>query len=135
MEDERITLRMGQDDVRTMDEYLEGHPELGSRSLFIRTAVREYINRDAGVSAAQGSPRGIGAERDVRVTFPDGSEDVTVHLSKRYVDAMGVEAGEKGLATIGELMRNILWEHYTTPESRKKTATESFERANPAYER
>jgi hypothetical protein len=47
MEEERITLRMGPDDVQLMDNYLEEHPELGLRSQFIRTAVREYIKRDA----------------------------------------------------------------------------------------
>ena len=44
-----ISLRMGTEDVQMMDEFLEGHPELGGRSLFIRTAVRQYIDRDADV--------------------------------------------------------------------------------------
>lgn len=56
MEDERITLRMGTEEVQSMDSFLEERPELGSRSQFIRTAVREYINRDAGVSAPSARP-------------------------------------------------------------------------------
>ncbi len=48
--DERITLRMGTEEVQAMDEYLDEHPELGNRSQFIRTAVREYVNRDADVA-------------------------------------------------------------------------------------
>ncbi|MDR0335272.1 MAG: ribbon-helix-helix domain-containing protein [Methanomassiliicoccaceae archaeon] len=47
MDDERITLRMGPSDVQVMDDYLEEHPELGTRSQFIRTALREYMKRDA----------------------------------------------------------------------------------------
>lgn len=44
-----VSLRMGIEDIRTMDDFLEGHPELGGRSLFIRTAIRQYIDRDADV--------------------------------------------------------------------------------------
>lgn len=48
----QITLRMGADEVQSMDSYLSEHPELGSQSMFIRTAVREYINRDADVAVS-----------------------------------------------------------------------------------
>lgn len=48
----QITLRMGADEIQNMDSYLSEHPELGSQSMFIRTAIREYINRDAGVAVS-----------------------------------------------------------------------------------
>ena len=48
-EDKIISLRMGTEEVQKMDVFLEGHPELGGRSLFIRTAIRQYIERDADV--------------------------------------------------------------------------------------
>ena len=51
MDDEKISLRIGKEDLRDMDAFLAEHPELGSRSLFIRTAVREYIRRDADALA------------------------------------------------------------------------------------
>ena len=44
-----ISLRMGNEELQEMDAYLQDHPELGGRSLFIRTAIREYIDRDADV--------------------------------------------------------------------------------------
>ena len=44
-----VSLRMGEDEIQMMDEFLKGHPELGGRSLFIRTAIRQYIDRDADV--------------------------------------------------------------------------------------
>ena len=47
MDDEKISLRIKSDELQELDAYLAEHPELGSRSLFIRTAVREFINRDA----------------------------------------------------------------------------------------
>lgn len=59
MDDEKISLRIGGDELREIDAYLAEHPELGSRSLFIRTAVREYIRRDADVSAGP-EPAGNG---------------------------------------------------------------------------
>ena len=50
MTDEKIvSLRMGTEELQKMDDFLEGHPELGGRSLFIRTAIRQYIDRDADV--------------------------------------------------------------------------------------
>ena len=44
-----VSLRMGTEELQRMDDFLEGHPELGGRSLFIRTAIRQYIDRDADV--------------------------------------------------------------------------------------
>jgi len=58
MDDERISLRMGPSEVQSMDSYLEEHPELGNRSLLIRTALREYIKRD-GISTPSDSKSGI----------------------------------------------------------------------------
>ena len=57
-----ISLRMGTEDLQMMDDFLEGHPELGGRSLFIRTAVRQYIDRDADVS-------GTGNRNEVTIRF------------------------------------------------------------------
>ena len=48
-DDKIVSLRMGNEDIQMMDDFLEGHPELGGRSLFIRTAIRQYIDRDADV--------------------------------------------------------------------------------------
>ena len=44
-----VSLRMGEEEIQMMDDFLKGHPELGGRSLFIRTAIRQYIDRDADV--------------------------------------------------------------------------------------
>lgn len=44
-----VSFRMELEDLQTMDDYLAAHPELGGRSLFIRTAVRAFIDRDADV--------------------------------------------------------------------------------------
>ena len=48
-DDKIVSIRMGTEEIQAMDDFLGGHPELGGRSLFIRTAVRQYIERDADV--------------------------------------------------------------------------------------
>ncbi len=48
-DDKIVSIRMGTEDLQAMDDFLDGHPELGGRSLFIRTAIRQYIDRDADV--------------------------------------------------------------------------------------
>jgi len=121
---------MGQDDVRTMDEYLEGHPELGSRSLFIRTAVREYINRDAGVSAGKGPALGNNVERDVCIVFPDGSGEVTVRLPKRHVDTIRMEIDKVGYMNAGELIRSWFLERHMTQQQKKEIPAELYARAD-----
>ena len=45
-----ISLRMGTEELQTMDDYLQQHPEMGGRSLFIRSAIRAYVDRDADVA-------------------------------------------------------------------------------------
>lgn len=131
MEDERITLRMGTDEVQHMDSYLLEHPELGTRSLFIRTAVREYINRDAGVSVAQKTSTGKNAERDVCVSVSDGREEMLLTLSKRQADMLRAEA-EKGLYdNEGQVLKSLIKEYFVTPEKARQEAAETYERTDP----
>lgn len=68
MNDEKISLRIDSDELAQIDAYLSGHPEEGSRSLFIKNAVREKIQRDAGSIAAD-SGAGSGAT-SVNVVIP-----------------------------------------------------------------
>jgi Arc/MetJ-type ribon-helix-helix transcriptional regulator len=132
MDDERITLRMGQDEVQIMDSYLAKHPELGTRSLFIRTAVREYINRDAGVSAAKVVPQDCNVDRDAYVEFHDGRGEIRVLLTKRQMDTMKNEIEELGLyLNAGELIRSWFAERYTTEGQRKIAAQDAYGRSDP----
>ena len=103
MDDERITLRMGTDETSAMDAFLEEHPELGSRSLFIRTAVREYINRDAGVPA---KPTGTG---------------VFVKLKKKQLDILSDSADEIGHDSVEEYIRVLLINKISSEEARQRT--------------
>ena len=49
---ERITLRLEQEDLVLIDEYIEKHPEFSSRSHLARIAIRSKIEGDAGAEEA-----------------------------------------------------------------------------------
>lgn len=131
MEDERITLRMGTEEVQYMDSFLLEHPELGSRSLFIRTAVREYINRDAGVSVAQKTSTNKNAERDVCVPVSDTREEITISLSKRQADLLRMAVAGGMYDSEGHVLKDLMKEHFISPEKAKQEAAEAFERTDP----
>jgi len=50
MDDEKISLRISKEELQAIDSYLSAHPEQGSRSLFIKNAIRASLNRDAQAS-------------------------------------------------------------------------------------
>jgi Arc/MetJ-type ribon-helix-helix transcriptional regulator len=49
---ERITLRLEQEDLVLIDEYIEEHPEFSSRSHLARIAIRSLIESQAGEDEA-----------------------------------------------------------------------------------
>ena len=53
MDDKKsVTIRMGVGDIQIMEDYLESHPEFENQSHLIRTALKNYMNRDARVSSS-----------------------------------------------------------------------------------
>ena len=55
---ERITLRLEQEDLVLIDEYIEKHPEYSSRSHLARIAIRSIIEGDAEADeAVESSPK------------------------------------------------------------------------------
>ncbi|MCL1904859.1 MAG: hypothetical protein FWG19_01890 [Methanomassiliicoccaceae archaeon] len=63
MDDEKAeikkTIRMGPSDYQSLVDYSEDHPELGGESNIIRTAIKEYINRDARSTPGSDNETGI----------------------------------------------------------------------------
>lgn len=51
-EGERITLRLEQEDLALIDEYIEEHPEYSSRSHLARIAIHSLIEQEAGEDEA-----------------------------------------------------------------------------------
>ncbi len=64
MDDEKISLRISKEELQALDLYLEDHPEEGSRSLFIKNAIRSRLDRDAqaGKGKVEEGPVGIFVE-------------------------------------------------------------------------
>ena len=107
MDDERITLRMGTEEVQKMDSFLEKNPSLGTRSLFIRTAVREYIDRDADVSAqpAQSTETGV-----------------FIKLVPEMYNHAKETAEDLWYPSVEEYLRSILFDNIRTVEERRMVA-------------
>jgi Arc/MetJ-type ribon-helix-helix transcriptional regulator len=59
MEDRKITLRMGPEEGREMDTFLEEHSEFENVSHLIRTAVKKYIHGDANVTSSKPAGSGL----------------------------------------------------------------------------
>lgn len=70
MNDEKISLRIETSELERLDAYLANHPEEGSRSLFIKNAIRDRIDRDA---------------EPVAKDKPAHIEGITVKLPERYM--------------------------------------------------
>ena len=51
MDDEKISLRISKEELLALDLYLAKHPECGSRSHFIKNAIRSSLDRDARTEA------------------------------------------------------------------------------------
>jgi Arc/MetJ-type ribon-helix-helix transcriptional regulator len=47
MEDVKVTLRMGPEDLQIIDDFVDENPDIGNRSNLIRAAIRAYVSGDA----------------------------------------------------------------------------------------
>ncbi|MDR2866665.1 MAG: hypothetical protein LBV13_04615 [Methanomassiliicoccaceae archaeon] len=99
MEDEKITLRMGLSDVQIMDRYLEEHPELGKRSLFIRTAIMDYIKRDAKC--------GLSEKNDLK-----NEGGIFIRLKQRELDTLGRIVDDSPYDSAEDFIKSMLRDLY-----------------------
>lgn len=94
MNDEKISLRIDSEQLEQIDAYLSEHPEEGSRSLFIKNAVREKIQRDAGSPAgASGALNGT---------------TVSVSLPMRLIAAVEALVSEGYYMDVPEALRAMI---------------------------
>lgn len=70
MDDEKISLRISKEELQAMDRYLEEHPEEGSRSHFIKNAIRMSLNRDAQATTDIGNMEIVGDDGVIHVKLP-----------------------------------------------------------------
>lgn len=103
MDDEKISLRISKEELQAMDLYLEGHPEHGSRSQFIKNAIRDALNRDARSASTNKEDEGllIRLPRNLRVVVDSligewyvSPEDYISSLIRKEIDPNGQKAKE-----------------------------------------
>ena len=104
-----ISLRMGNDEIEDMDAFLQKHQELGGRSLFIRTAIRTYIDRDADVP----QPKTKGNETVVRLANAEMEVIDSMVDDGTYIDR-------------SDAIRMLLRDALRSDESNRKTAQERY---------
>ena len=111
MTDEKIvSLRMGTEELQRMDDFLEGHPELGGRSLFIRTAIRQYIDRDA----------------DVRTS---AKNTVEVRLARAELEAIQSMVDDGTYIDCADAIRNMVQDKMVVREDTTKVAQDRYSKA------
>lgn len=93
-----ISLRMGTEDIQAMDAFIESHPEVGGRSLFIRNAIRQYIARDAEVPPVKETNRDgkilvelSPADKETLITLVDNGRFPSVDHAVWYMVYTGVQ--------------------------------------------
>lgn len=94
-----ISLRMGTEDIQAMDAFIESHPEVGGRSLFIRNAIRQYIARDAEVPMEKTPTNRDGktlvelspADKETLITLVDNGRFPSVDVAVWYMVYSGIQ--------------------------------------------
>lgn len=94
-----ISLRMGNEDIQMMDAFIESHPEVGGRSLFIRNAIRQYISRDAEVPETETSNNRDGktlvelspADKETLITLVDNGRFPSVDHAVWFMVYTGIQ--------------------------------------------
>ncbi len=111
-EDTKVTLRMGPEEVRIMDDYVDEHPEIGSRSNFIRAAVRAYVgSREAGTEEKGG---------------------IFVRFSEVQMGALRLMKEEGICLNEEEFVRNCVLRQLISEETAKESAENAFRTAQLA---
>ncbi len=76
MSDNRISLRLDDHEIRTIDEFLDSHPDIANRSHLARVSMRRFISEENGEKLSD----------DTRVQ--EAGKKVTVVLAPAEVDLL-----------------------------------------------
>ncbi|MDN5357736.1 MAG: hypothetical protein PWR17_905 [Candidatus Methanomethylophilaceae archaeon] len=111
-DDTKVTLRMGPEEIQMMDDYVAEHPEVGTRSNFIRAAVRAFVVGDAT------DIDGRAEESGIFVRFPE-VQLIALSLLKKQ----GICLSEE------EYVRTCVLKKLITEETEKESAVNAFKTA------
>ncbi|HKM09945.1 MAG TPA: ribbon-helix-helix domain-containing protein [Candidatus Methanomethylophilaceae archaeon] len=111
-EDAKVTIRMGPEELQIMDDFVADNPNLGSRSNFIRAAIRAYVSGDAPET-------NIGQEEG----------GIFVRFSEVQLNALSMIKAEGMCFDEEEFIRTCVLNEIVTEEVRNKTMTNAFSTA------
>lgn len=69
MVDNRISLRLDDNEIKAIEEFLDKHREFASRSHLAREAIREFIDEGKGWNEPSASEESSGRPKSYRVTL------------------------------------------------------------------
>ena len=111
-EDAKVTLRMGPEELQLMDDYVAEHPEVGTRSNFIRAAVRAFVVGDAPDIDGRTEESGI-----------------FVRFSEVQLNALSLLKEEGICFSEEEFVRTCVLKKLVTEETEKESAVNAFRTA------
>lgn len=111
-EDAKVTIRMGPEELQIMDDFVAENPNVGSRSNFIRAAIRAYVFGDAP---------------EKNVSREEGG--IFVRFSEIQLNMLALIKAEGMCFDEEEFIRTCVLKEITTEEVRNKTLTEAFSAA------
>ena len=111
-EDAKVTLRMGPEELQMMDDYVAEHPEIGSRSNFIRAAIRAYAGSGEATVEEEGG--------------------IFVRFSEVQLGALRLMKEEGICLNEEEFVRNCVLRQIIPEETAKESAANAFKTAQLA---
>ncbi len=110
-DDIKVTLRMGAEEVRLIDDFVEENPDIGNRSNLIRAAIRAYVSED--------SPIITNIRRDENGIF--------IRFSELHMAMLTALKNEGICFSEEEYVRNLVLSQIIPEEGLKKTTKDAFD--------
>jgi Arc/MetJ-type ribon-helix-helix transcriptional regulator len=82
MADNRISLRLDDNEIRTIDEFLDTHKDFASRSHLARESIRRFISEENGENEQDGSQENQERGRMVKVILAPAEMDLLEQMVK-----------------------------------------------------
>ncbi|HKM13825.1 MAG TPA: ribbon-helix-helix domain-containing protein [Candidatus Methanomethylophilaceae archaeon] len=112
VEDTKVTLRMGPEELQLVDDFVAENPNVGSRSNLIRAAIRAYVVGDAPDIDGRKEENGI-----------------FVRFSEVQLNALSLLKDDGICLNEEEFVRTCVLKELVTDEARKESATNAFKTA------
>ncbi|MBX8635186.1 MAG: hypothetical protein KIS30_00945 [Thermoplasmata archaeon] len=82
MSDNRISLRLDDHEIRTIDEFLDTHPDIANRSQLARVSIRRFITEENGEKLSDDSQADQERGKRVMVVLAPAEADLLEQMVK-----------------------------------------------------